>query len=99
MDNNTRTNHMEYMEGMEILTDSTVMDEVISAMKGYDYSTYTESDVLNALDKDTCAPEDFAAFLSPAAAPYLEQMAAKARVDSISRSITIKNHIKAGILF
>ena len=81
MDDITRTNHMEYMEGMEILKDSTVMDEVISAMKGYDYNTYTEADVLKALDKDTCSPEDFAAFLSPAAAPYLEQMAAKARIE------------------
>ena len=31
-----RTNHMEYMEGMEVI-DSTLLDEVISAMDAYDY--------------------------------------------------------------
>lgn len=74
-----RTNHMEYMEGMEILEDSTVMDEVISAMNSYDYNAYTGRDVQNALKKDTCSIEDYKAYLSPAAIPYLEQMAAKAR--------------------
>ena len=36
-----RTNHMEYMEGMEVI-DSTLLDEVISAMDAYDYDKYTE---------------------------------------------------------
>ena len=35
-----RTNHMEYMEGMEVI-DSTLLDEVISAMDAYDYDKYT----------------------------------------------------------
>lgn len=70
---------MEYMEGMEILSESTVMEQVISAMNSYDYNKYTKEDVINALKSDVCTPKDFAAYLSPAAAPYLEEMAKKAR--------------------
>ena len=46
-----RTNHMEYMEGMEVI-DSTLLDEVISAMDAYDYDKYTDKDVENALSHD-----------------------------------------------
>ena len=77
--NEKRANHMEYMEGMEILSESTVMEQVISAMNSYDYNKYTKEDVIKALKSDVCTPKDFAAYLSPAAAPYLEEMAKKAR--------------------
>lgn len=77
--NEKRANHMEYMEGMEILSESTVMEQVISAMNSYDYNKYTKEDVIRALKSDVCTPKDFAAYLSPAAAPYLEEMAKKAR--------------------
>ena len=33
-----RVDHMKYMDDMEVLEDSTVMDQVISAMNQYDYS-------------------------------------------------------------
>lgn len=72
-----RTNHMEYMEGMEVI-DSDIKEKVIQSMKEYDYSKYTGKDVLRALSHTTCTVEDFKALLSPAAAPYLEQMAEKA---------------------
>ena len=65
-----RINHMEYLPGMEII-DSTIMEQVISAMDAYDYEKYTESDVLRAIAKDNRTPEDFAALLSPAALPHL----------------------------
>ena len=55
-----RTNHMEYMEGMEVI-DSTLLDEVISAMDAYDYDKYTDKDVENALSHDVLTTEDFAA--------------------------------------
>ena len=58
-----RTNHMEYMEGMEVI-DSTLLDEVISAMDAYDYDKYTDKDVENALSHDVLTTEDFAALLS-----------------------------------
>ena len=77
--NEKRTNHMEYMEGMEILSESTIMEQVISAMNSYDYNKYTKEDVIRALKSDVCTPKDFAAYLSPAAAQYLEEMAKKAR--------------------
>ncbi len=73
-----RINHMEYLPGMEVLN-STVMDEVISAMEQYDDSNYTAQDVQNALAADTRSPQHFAALLSPAALPFLEQMAQKAQ--------------------
>ena len=76
-DPSCRTNHMEYLPGMEII-DSDVKDLVLQAVGGYDYNSYTARDVELALSKETCSVEDFKALLSPSAAPYLEQMAQKA---------------------
>lgn len=72
-----RLNHMEYIEDME-KTDSEIMDRVLSLVSSYDYDSYTEQDVLNALDKENLSVEDYGAILSPAALPYLENMARKA---------------------
>ncbi len=36
---------MKYLPGMEVLEESDVMDQVISAMNAYDYDKYTEADV------------------------------------------------------
>jgi len=76
-----RINHMEYLPGMDII-DSDVMDKVISAMEEYDYNKYTANDVRRALDKDVRTPEDFRALLSPAAMPFLEEMARKAKEET-----------------
>lgn len=67
----------EYLEGMEVL-DSEVKDRVMEHFKSYDYSIYTEAHVRRALEASTCSIEDFKALLSPAAAPFLEDMAKKA---------------------
>ena len=72
-----RTNHMEYMEGMQVI-ESDIKDKVLHAMDTYDYDAYTAGDVERALSHESCSIEDFKALLSPAAAPYLEQMARKA---------------------
>lgn len=72
-----RTDHMAYMQGMEII-ESDIKDKVLDQMSGYDYEAYTRADVERALSKESCSVEDFKALLSPAAAPYLEQMARKA---------------------
>ena len=69
-----RINHMEYLPGMEQL-DHSMMDTVLSARAAYRPETYTAREVERALVADPCTPEDFAALLSPAAAPYLERMA------------------------
>ena len=64
---------MEYMPGMEQIT-SDVMEKVMSQMNSYDYEKYTAKDVKAALEHETCSIEDFKALLSPAAAPFLEQV-------------------------
>lgn len=69
-----KTNHMEYVKGMEILEDNSIMDKVISSMKEYDYNKYTAKDVRIALNHENRTPEDFKALLSPAALPFLEDM-------------------------
>ena len=76
-----RTDHMKYLPDMEVL-ESDVMDQVISMMQAYDYEKYTERDVRRALDKENRGPEEFAALLSPAAMPFLEEMAQKAREET-----------------
>ena len=76
-----RTNHMEYMEGMEQIN-SDIMDKVLSQMDSYDYDSYTAVDVRRALNSETCSVEDFKALLSPAAAPFLEEMAQKAKIET-----------------
>lgn len=73
-----RTNHMEYLPDMEVL-ESDIQQKVIDAMNNYDYDKYTAKDVLNAINKSNRTQEDFAALLSPAALPYLEQMAEAAK--------------------
>ncbi len=73
-----RTNHMEYMEGMEVI-ESDICKKVIDAMNSYDYSKYTARDVQRALENPHCSIEDFKALLSPAAEPFLEKMAVRAR--------------------
>lgn len=72
---------MEYLPNMEIL-ESDVMDKVISEMKGYDYTTYTESDVKRAIYAEHKTPDDFKALLSPAAYPFLEEMAKEAQKET-----------------
>lgn len=80
-DPSVRTNHMEYMEGMEQIS-SEIMEKVLGQMNSYDYSRYTEADVRYALSKETCSVEDFKALLSPAAEPFLEQMAQRAKMET-----------------
>ena len=77
----SRKNHMEYLPGMEIIK-SDVCKNVIEQMNSFDYSKYTSKDVKAALEHDKCTIEDFKALLSPAAEPFLEQMAAKARLET-----------------
>lgn len=77
-DPSSRTNHMEYMEGMERI-ESDICGKVMSQMEGYAPDKYTARDVARALEHERCSIEDFKALLSPAAAPFLEQMAKKAK--------------------
>ena len=80
-DPSSRTNHMEYMPGMEQI-DPTIRNKVLSEMDSYDYNKYTARDVQNALEHETCTVEDFKALLSPAAEPFLERMAQRAKIET-----------------
>ncbi len=80
-DPSSRKSHMEYLPGMEKI-ESDVCVNVMSQMNAYDYSKYTAKDVKTALEHETCSIEDFKALLSPAAEPFLEQMAQRARQET-----------------
>lgn len=80
-DPKSRTNHMEYMEGMERIA-SDIMDRVLREMKSYEYERYTDTDVKRALTHENCTVEDLKALLSPAAMPHLEEMARRARQET-----------------
>lgn len=76
-----RIDHMTYLPGMEVL-DSDIGEQVIAKMNAYDYTAYTADDVKRALAAEYPSIEDFAALLSPAAEPYLEEMARKATIET-----------------
>lgn len=80
-DPSSRKNHMEYLPGMEKIR-SQVCGQVMDQVKSYDYTVYTASDVRAALNHETCSVEDFKALLSPAAEPFLEEMAQRARMET-----------------
>ena len=77
-DPSSRKNHMEYLPGMEVI-ESDVCANVMAQMNSYDYSKYTAADVKAALEHETCTIEDLKALLSPAAEPFLEQMAQRVK--------------------
>lgn len=80
-DPSSRRNHMEYLPGMEQIQ-SDVCENVMTHMRTYDPSQYTARDVQAALEHETCTIADFQALLSPAAEPFLEQMAQRARLET-----------------
>lgn len=71
---------MTYQPGMEQI-DSTVFQQVIDASNAFDASRYTAKQVQAALQKEVLSMEDYAALLAPAAQPFLEQMAARAKAE------------------
>ena len=80
-DPSARTNHMEYSEGMEQIS-SNIKNLVLEQMDAYDYDRYTAADVKRALYKENCGIEEFKALLSPAALPFLEEMAQRAKLET-----------------
>ncbi len=76
-----RDNHMAYADGMEAI-ESAVLEKVGALLAGYDYRRYTGDDVKRALRQERLAVEDYGAILSPAAADFLEEMAAKATAET-----------------
>lgn len=77
-----RTNHMEYMEGMEQIS-SDIMQKVLAEVESYDYNKYTDADVAKALAHvGRLDIEDIKALLSPAALPHLEEIARHAQLET-----------------
>lgn len=77
----SRKSVMEYLPGMEKI-ESEVCSQVMTQVEQYDYLKYTAQDVKAALERTHCTIEDFKALLSPAATPFLEQLAQKARIET-----------------
>ncbi len=75
------TDHMKYTDDMEAI-DSDIMDRVIAEMNSYDADIYTAKDVKEALAAETCSGDNFKALLSPAALPFLEEIAQKAQKET-----------------
>lgn len=75
------TDHMKYTDDMEAI-DSDIMDRVIAEMNGYNADSYTAEDVKEALRAETCSVDNFKALLSPAALPFLEEIAQKAQKET-----------------
>ena len=69
-----RIDHMTYLPGMEVL-DSDIGQQVLDRTAAYDYNRYTAEDVRRALRHENRTLEDFGALLSPAALPFLEEIA------------------------
>ena len=80
-DPSCRTDHMAYMEGQEQIQ-SDIREKVMAAVADYDPVQYTGADVLHALEKQTLSVDDLKALLSPAAEPFLERMAERARIET-----------------
>ena len=76
-----RTNHMQYLPDMEVI-DSDILDKVVANMNSYDYDSYTAQDVQAALSHEHITPQDFRALLSPAALPFIEQIAQRAQKET-----------------
>ena len=76
-----RIDHMTYMDDMEVL-ESDVAMQVLEAMGTYDQGRYTASDVQYAIYNENRTLDDFGALLSPAALPFLEEMAQMAQKET-----------------
>jgi 2-iminoacetate synthase len=78
------TDVMSYLDGME-QTDPSLMERVLAAAREPDFSAFTEDDARRAVGAATRGPADFAALLSPAAAPLLETLARRAQRETRAR--------------
>lgn len=72
--NFTRTDHMQLLPHMQDVG-SDIMDEILKERASYKPEIYTEADVKAALNAKHCSLENLKVLLSPAAAPFLEQIA------------------------
>ncbi|NCA73772.1 MAG: 2-iminoacetate synthase ThiH [Gammaproteobacteria bacterium] len=76
------TDAEDYEEGMEHI-DPGLMTGVLERASAYDSDDYSERDVLGVLSSDGIGPKGFAALLSPAAEPFLEKIARRAKEETM----------------
>lgn len=97
----------EYHENMEIIT-SDIMKNVLSYVDEVDFSKFTETDVKNAISTDRLNIVDFAALLSPAAEPFIEEIAQRAKQETfkhfgnsvnIFTPLYVSNYCENGCLY
>lgn len=88
--------------------DPDTMRRVLSAAEGFDPDGFTPDDVMHAIGSDRLGIEDLAALLSPAAVPFMEDMARRAREETFrhfGNSVNIftplytSNHCENGCLY
>ncbi|MEF9925645.1 MAG: 2-iminoacetate synthase ThiH, partial [Raoultibacter sp.] len=70
--------HLSFLPDMQRI-DPRVREAVLAAKDAFDPARYSAQDVRCALAASVRGPEQFAALLSPAAAPFLEEMAQAAQ--------------------
>ena len=75
-----RTDHMVYLPDMENIG-SEMLRQVLEETGAYDYDAFTSEDVRDALLKERRTLRDFQTLLSPAALPFLEEIARKAKAE------------------
>ena len=75
------TDHMEYMDGMD-KTDHQIMSRVLEMTNKYDPSVFTSEDVRNVMFQENVGIDGLKVLLSPAAQPYLEDMAFRAKQET-----------------
>ena len=69
---------MAYQPGMEAI-ESDIMERTLDAMRHFSPDNYTGEDIRRAINAQNRSVEDFAALLSPAAEPLLEELAQAAK--------------------
>ena len=74
-----KTNHMEYLPHQEAIN-SNIMDIILDEWERTDFNKFNSNDVLAAISKDKKDLNDLKALLSPAATPFLEQIAKAAKI-------------------
>lgn len=80
-DPSARRDMDDFFPDMEKI-ESDICDKVMENVNSFDSLAYSAADVKAALERETCTVADFKALLSPAAEPFLEQMAERARAET-----------------
>ncbi len=76
-----KINHMNYLPDMQIISHD-IFNQVMDEMNSYAPEKYTPTHIETALANTRCSLEDFKALLSPAAEPFLEELAKKAKIET-----------------